>query len=123
MGEENLTCNFCSKSRRDVTKMIVGATKVAICNECVKLCVEILDEDVLKARKENFRLGKGEVLNPVAIKEYLDQYVIGQDHAKTVLSVAVANHYKRILTPPKDFDLDKSNVFLLGATGAGKRSI
>ncbi len=120
MAEENLICNFCSKSRKDVAKMIVGSTKVAICNECVKLCIEILDEDVIKARKENFRLGKGEILNPVAIKEYLDQYVIGQDQAKTVLSVAVANHYKRILTPPKEFELDKSNVFLLGATGAGK---
>ena len=100
--------------------MIVGATKVAICNECIKLCVEILDEDVVKTNKEKFAKGDKDILNPVQIKEYLDQYVIGQDPAKTVLSVAVSNHYKRITNPPKDFELDKSNVLLLGATGAGK---
>ena len=100
--------------------MIVGATKVAICNECIKLCVEILDEDAIKVNIEKVKQGDGEALNPVTIKEHLDQYVIGQDAAKTVLSVAVSNHYKRILTPPKDFELEKSNVLLLGATGAGK---
>ncbi len=120
MSEENLVCSFCSKSRKDVTKMIVGATKVAICNECVKLCVEILDEDIVKSRKEKLYSGDKEVLNPVSIKEHLDQYVIGQDLAKTVFSVAVSNHYKRITNPPTDFELDKSNVILLGATGAGK---
>ena len=120
MTDESLVCSFCSKSRKDVTKMIVGATKVAICNECIKLCVEILDEDVYKDKQ--LRLGKGDkdILNPVNIKEHLDQYVIGQDPAKTVLSVAVSNHYKRITNPPKDFEIDKSNVLLLGATGAGK---
>ena len=120
MSEENLICSFCSKSRKDVTKMIVGATKVAICNECVKLCVEILEEDIVKSRKQKLYSGDKEVLNPVSIKEHLDQYVIGQDQAKTVMSVAVSNHYKRITQPPKDFELDKSNVLLLGATGAGK---
>ena len=120
MSEENLICSFCSKSRKDVTKMIVGATKVAICNECVKLCVEILEEDVVKSRKEKLYAGDKEILNPVVIKEHLDQFVIGQDKAKTVFSVAVSNHYKRITNPPKDFELEKSNVILLGATGAGK---
>jgi len=115
-----LTCSFCSKSRKDVTKMIVGAQKTSICNECVKLCVEILEEDIVKARKEKLYAGDKNILNPIAIKEHLDQYVIGQDAAKTVLSVAVANHYKRIVQPPVDFDLDKSNVMVLGATGAGK---
>jgi ATP-dependent Clp protease ATP-binding subunit ClpX len=100
--------------------MIVGTTKVAICNECIKLCVEILDEDIIKTKAEQFAKGDKDVLNPVNIKEFLDQYVIGQDAAKTVLSVAVSNHYKRITNPPKDFELDKSNVLLLGATGAGK---
>jgi len=123
MGDESLVCSFCSKSRKDVTKMIVGATKVAICNECVKLCVEILDEDVIKTKAEQFTKGEKDILNPVHIKEYLDQYVIGQDAAKTVLSVAVSNHYKRITNPPKDFELEKSNVLLLGATGAGKTLI
>ena len=120
MSEENLVCSFCSKSRKDVTKMIVGASKTSICNECVKLCVEILDEDQIKIRQEKLKAGDLEVLNPVNIKEYLDQYVIGQDAAKTVMSVAVANHYKRIVNPPSDFELDKSNVMVLGATGAGK---
>ena len=107
MSEEALVCSFCSKSRKDVTKMIVGAKKTSICNECVKLCVEILDEDIVKARKEKLYSGDKQILNPVAIKEHLDQYVIGQDAAKTVLSVAVANHYKRIVQPPIDFELDK----------------
>ena len=120
MAEESLICSFCSKSRKDVTKMIVGASKTSICNECVKLCIEILDEDVVKTRKEKVASGDLEVLNPVNIKEHLDQYVVGQDEAKTVLSVAVANHYKRITNPPKDFELDKSNVLILGATGSGK---
>ena len=120
MAEQSLTCSFCSKSRKDVTKMIVGASKTSICNECVKLCVEILEEDIVKARKEKLYSGDKNILNPVGIKEHLDQYVIGQDAAKTVLSVAVANHYKRIVQPPIDFDLDKSNVMVLGATGAGK---
>ena len=100
--------------------MIVGAKKTSICNECVKLCVEILEEDVVKARKERLYAGDKNILNPVAIKDHLDTYVVGQDKAKTILSVAVANHYKRIVQPPIDFDLDKSNVMVLGATGAGK---
>jgi len=118
--DKSLICSFCSKSRKDVSKMIVGTTKVAICNECIKLCVEILDEDVIKTKAEQFAKGDKDILNPVNIKEYLDEYVVGQDAAKTVLSVAVSNHYKRITNPPKDFELDKSNVLLLGATGAGK---
>ena len=117
-SEENLQCSFCSKSRKDVTKMIVGSGKVSICNECINLCNEILEEDVIKAKKEKAK--SSEILNPVKIKEYLDQYVIGQDHAKTVLSVAVSNHYKRIMMPPDDFDLEKSNVLILGSTGSGK---
>ena len=118
MSEENLVCSFCQKSRRDVSKMIVGAEKVTICNECIKLCNEILAEDLFKANKK-FLLD-GEFLNPVDIKEFLDQYVIGQDNAKTILSVAVANHYKRIMAPPPDFEIEKSNVLILGPTGAGK---
>ena len=120
MAEDSLICSFCSKSRKDVTKMIVGASKTSICNECVKLCVEILDEDSIKIRQEKLKAGDLEILNPVNIKAYLDHYVIGQDAAKTVMAVAVANHYKRIINPPKEFDLDKSNVMVLGATGAGK---
>ena len=120
MADDNLICSFCSKSRKDTKKMIVGAGKTAICNECVNLCNEILDEDSVKSNKEKLRSGEHELLNPVKIKEHLDQYVVGQDSAKTVLSVAVANHYKRIVMPPEGFELDKSNVLILGATGSGK---
>ena len=119
-NDQNLTCSFCSKGRKDVTKMIVGASKVCICNECIKLCNEILFEDASKLNSEKVKSGEKQSLNPVVIKDYLDQYVVGQDTAKTVLSVAVANHYKRILNPPKDFDLEKSNVLILGASGSGK---
>jgi len=118
MSEENYICSFCSKSRKDVTKMIVGGGKVAICNECINLCNEIIEEDAVNVKKEKVK--EGELLNPVKIKDYLDQYVVGQDQAKTVLSVAVSNHYKRINVPPADFDLEKSNVLILGATGSGK---
>ena len=120
MTEESLICNFCGKSRKDVTKMIVGASKTSICNECIKLCVEILEEDTVKARKEKLYSGDKSILNPLTIKEELDRHVVGQDKAKTVLSVAVANHYKRIVQPPIEFDLEKSNVMILGATGSGK---
>ena len=77
MSEENHICSFCSKSRRDVTKMIVGGGKIAICNECINLCNEILDEDTLKSKKEKGH--QKELLNPVKIKDYLDEYVVGQD--------------------------------------------
>ena len=119
-NDSNLICSFCSKGRKDVAKMIVGAEKVTICNECIKLCNEILAEDNKKFNIEKVKTGEREALNPVTIKDYLDQYVIGQEYAKTVMSVAVANHYKRILNPPEDFDLDKSNVLVLGASGSGK---
>ena len=119
-NDQSLICSFCSKGRKDVTKMIVGASKVCICNECIKLCNEILFEDNKKINTEKVKTGEKEGLNPVNIKDYLDEYVIGQDSAKTVMSVAVANHYKRIMTPPEDFELEKSNVLILGASGSGK---
>jgi ATP-dependent Clp protease ATP-binding subunit ClpX len=119
-NDQSLICSFCSKGRKDVTKMIVGASKVCICNECIKLCNEILFEDNKKINTEKVKTGEKEALNPVNIKDYLDEYVIGQDSAKTVMSVAVANHYKRIMTPPEDFELEKSNVLILGASGSGK---
>lgn len=117
---QNITCSFCGKGRKDVTKMIVGADKVTICNECIKLCNEIIFEDNKKINSDKIKTGEKQSLNPVDIKDYLDQYVVGQDQAKTVLSVAVSNHYKRILQPPVDFDLEKSNVLILGASGSGK---
>lgn len=118
-NDQNLNCSFCNKGRKDVTKMIVGADKVTICNECVKLCTEIIVEDNKKTNGDKVRTGE-QKLNPVEIKDHLDQFVVGQDQAKTVLSVAVSNHYKRIQNPPQDFELEKSNVLIMGASGSGK---
>ena len=108
-------CNFCNKAKNDVKKLIVGDS-VAICNECVDLCGDLLQE---LARTTVKALDFKEI-DPVELKEFLDKYVIGQDNAKIVLSVAVANHYKRINNTSKDLELDKANVLLLGPTGCGK---
>jgi ATP-dependent Clp protease ATP-binding subunit ClpX len=107
------SCDFCGKSKEDVEKLIVGE-HAAVCNECVDLCV-----DILKDKKEKV-VDQSKLLNPAAIKEYLDEYVIGQDDAKISLSVAVSQHYKRINNPSNDIELEKTNVLLLGPTGCGK---
>jgi ATP-dependent Clp protease ATP-binding subunit ClpX len=107
------SCDFCGKSKEDVEKLIVGE-HAAVCNECVDLCV-----DILKDKKEKV-VDQSKLLNPASIKEYLDEYVIGQDDAKISLSVAVSQHYKRINNPSKDIELEKTNVLLLGPTGCGK---
>ena len=108
-------CNFCNKAKNDVEKLIVGDS-VAICNECVNLCGDLLTE---LARNTVKPLSFKDI-DPVELKEFLDKYVIGQDNAKITLSVAVANHYKRIQNKTKDLELDKANVLLLGPTGCGK---
>lgn len=116
--EKNKThhCDFCGKSKEDVEKLIVGET-AGICNDCVELCLTILDDD--KIRK--FPIGNSKaVFNPTKIKDYLDTYVIGQDRAKISLSVAVCQHFKRIYNPTKDIELEKTNVLLMGPTGCGK---
>lgn len=109
-------CDFCGKSKENVEKLIVGET-AAICNDCVDLCLSILDDD--KIRK--FPIGDNvSVFNPKKIKDYLDTYVIGQDRAKIALSVAVCQHFKRIHNPTKDVELEKTNVLLMGPSGCGK---
>jgi ATP-dependent Clp protease ATP-binding subunit ClpX len=125
--EKEIKCSFCGKSQHDVGRIISGYNAF-ICDECVSLCANILQEE----RKNNpgaFRSTGVENLNmadmpkPKEIKAYLDQYVIGQDAAKRALSVAVYNHYKRISSPPvseKDIELQKSNILMLGPTGSGK---
>lgn len=107
-------CDFCGKSKEEVEKLIVGEN-AAICNDCVDLCV-----DILKEKKPRLVLNDKKLLNPSNIKDYLDDYVIGQDDAKIALSVAVSQHYKRIYHPTDDIQLEKTNVLLLGPTGCGK---
>jgi len=107
------SCSFCGKHKDAVTKLIVGID-VAICNECVDLCENLLkDEAPAEAVLEA-------TLDPQEIKRHLDQYVIGQDRAKQVLSVAVVNHYKRISNPDPNIEIEKTNILMLGPTGSGK---
>lgn len=106
-------CSFCSKHKDDVKKLIVG-NGVAICNECVDLCQNLLTDD-LRTEQRDLR-----DVDPQELKEYLDQYVIGQERAKQVLSVAIANHYKRINNPDTSIEIDKANILMLGPTGSGK---
>lgn len=108
------SCSFCEKSKEEVEKLIVGEY-AAICNGCVNLCVDILDDEKVKNLPNTKKL-----LNPSLIKDYLDEYIIGQDNAKITLSVAVSQHFKRINNPSKSVKLEKTNVLLLGPTGSGK---
>jgi ATP-dependent Clp protease ATP-binding subunit ClpX len=116
-GHGNLTCSFCGKSQKEVKKLIAGPT-VYICDECIALCNDIIAEEV----DRDDALSSGTPLpKPAEIKTILDEYVIGQDRAKKVLSVAVHNHYKRIDSKINDeVELQKSNILLLGPTGSGK---
>ncbi|MEM1417137.1 MAG: ATP-dependent Clp protease ATP-binding subunit ClpX [Myxococcota bacterium] len=117
-GHGNLQCSFCGKSQKEVKKLIAGPT-VYICDECIALCNDIIAEEV--DRDES--VGTGTPLpKPAEIKAILDEYVIGQDRAKKVLSVAVHNHYKRIdsKVASDEVELSKSNILLLGPTGSGK---
>lgn len=120
-GLNNLNCNFCGKSQKEVKKLIAGPG-VYICDECIELCNDIIYEDqsksVTKTTLDN-------VPKPHEIKHHLDQYVIGQERAKKIISVAVHNHYKRIASRPSsrngdDIELQKSNILLAGPTGSGK---
>ena len=107
-------CDFCGKSKENVEKLIVGENS-AICNDCVDLCVDILKDEKIKKFPTDVL-----TLNPVLIKDFLDQYVIGQDDAKIALSVAVSQHFKRINNPSDTIKLEKTNVLMLGPTGCGK---
>jgi ATP-dependent Clp protease ATP-binding subunit ClpX len=108
-------CSFCGKHKDSVAKLIVGS-EVSICNECVDLCQTLLKEELPEKSKEAI----DDTLDPRAIKEHLDQYVIGQNYAKMVLSVAIANHYKRIANADPDTEIQKANILMLGPTGSGK---
>jgi ATP-dependent Clp protease ATP-binding subunit ClpX len=121
-SKKALYCSFCGKSQKEVKKLIAGPS-VYICNECIKLCGDILVEE------ESSSSGSGsddivakKIPKPLEIKQHLDQFVIGQSRAKKILSVAVYNHYKKLNISPKknDVELNKSNILLIGPTGSGK---
>jgi ATP-dependent Clp protease ATP-binding subunit ClpX len=113
-------CSFCGRSHNQVEKIITGPS-VHICNECVKLCNEVLAEE----KKQTLPWETGDIPKPTQIKDFLDEYVIAQERAKKILSVAVYNHYKRIRSNVslEDVELEKSNVMLIGPTGTGKTEL
>lgn len=120
INKEKLSCSFCGKTEDQVRRLIAGPDGAFICDECVEICAGIIEEEVYGDRN-NVAEEEINLLKPKEIKEFLDQYVIGQDAAKKVLSVAVYNHYKRVLAGKDlDVELQKSNILLLGPTGSGK---
>ena len=115
--KKQLKCSFCGKNQDQVRRLIAGPG-VYICDECIELCSEIIADEF----EESLQFDSAVLPKPMEIKNYLDQYVIGQDSAKKSLSVAVYNHYKRINSNEEesDVELQKSNILLLGPTGSGK---
>lgn len=122
---EEFRCSFCGKSQNQVRKLIAGDRNVYICDECVEICAEILQEDENQGNTPVYRpTADINLLKPREIMEHLNQYVIGQYDAKKALAVAVYNHYKRITSQPdNDIEIQKSNILLLGPTGSGKTYI
>lgn len=120
-GKKNANCSFCRKSYREVGPLVEGPDEVYICGECIELCQSILDEE--RRRRGAPPKLFSRVPSPREIYEYLNQYVIGQDRTKKILSVAVHNHYKRLMASTdldNDVELEKSNILLIGPTGSGK---
>ncbi|MBO9405522.1 MAG: ATP-binding protein, partial [Thermomicrobium sp.] len=111
-------CSFCGKSQEEVRRLIAGPNGVYICDECVQLCQEIIQEEAPARRPAP---APTQIPTPKQLYEQLNQYVVGQERAKKVLSVAVYNHYKRIIFgEDSDVELQKSNILLIGPTGSGK---
>ena len=121
-NDDQIRCSFCNKSQAQVKKLIAGPNDTYICDECVEVCSEIIEEEMAYYENDSWTpFSDINLLKPEEIKEFLDDYVIGQDEAKKVLSVAVYNHYKRIMAQ-RDLgvELNKSNILMLGPTGCGK---
>ena len=120
-SEEKLHCSFCGKSQDEVKKLVAGRG-VYICDECIEVCISIVSDEMKEIAKAEGKMSFDSLPTPSKIKEFLDQYVIGQDRAKKVLAVSVYNHYKRLNSKKKnnDVDISKSNVILIGSTGCGK---
>lgn len=118
---KEIRCSFCGKSQNSVERIIAGPG-VYICNECIKVCSNIVEDELYENNETEYTINKQEKLpTPEEIKAVLDSYVIGQEDAKKTLSVAVYNHYKRINNQKdSDVEIQKSNVLLLGPTGSGK---
>jgi ATP-dependent Clp protease ATP-binding subunit ClpX len=118
--KKNAFCSFCRKSYRDVGPLVEGPGDVYICGDCIELCQSILDQE--RRRRGTTKPLFTQVPTPREIVAHLDEYVIGQDHAKRVLSVAVHSHYKRLMADEEgsDIEIDKSNILLIGPTGSGK---
>ena len=113
-----IRCSFCGKSEDQARKIIAGPEGAYICDECIGICAEIIEEEFTEEAEESLDIN---LMKPREIKEFLDHYVVGQDDAKKVLSVAVYNHYKRVLASDEsDVELQKSNILMLGPTGSGK---
>ena len=115
-NNDHLTCNFCGKKREEVEKLIAGPDAY-ICNECITLSYDIVKEET---ELDLFNINFEDIPKPQEIKDYLNEYVIGQDSAKEILSVSSYNHYKRISNKIKDTKLEKSNILIIGSTGSGK---
>ena len=118
MTEENKSvnnCSFCGNSKESVKKLVVG-DNVSICSDCIELCQDLIIDETIEPSSDNAE----QHYDPESVKEYLDQYIIGQEDAKVTLSVAITNHYKRITHPPKNLEIQKGNVLILGPTGSGK---
>ena len=118
----DIRCSFCNKTQNQVRKLIAGPSGVYICDDCVDICADILEEELQDEEEEESVRPDINLLKPAQIKDFLDEYVVGQEEAKKVLSVAVYNHYKRVMAPRDldDVELQKSNIIMVGPTGSGK---
>ncbi len=122
MDMRDVRCSFCNKPESQVRKMIAGPNGIYICDECVEICADILDEELEEEEVQQEARSEINLLKPREIKAFLDDYVIGQEDAKKVLAVSVYNHYKRVMAPKENdgVELQKSNIIMIGPTGSGK---